>query len=233
MHQGEDWGWLRENSLKGAGAPQLARRESRKMYGTAEGARDFFLPLCFLVHKERGLRLPHKRAPQTGASRGYQCGPQRGAWDAKAVAAATKKPVCKHRSLSTPTLQGACAANHCQDPVIQGQLPQENTGCTSSCCNVTLDSAATGSPRTLYPSIPLDWVSQSPRISCSFNPALSQWRTHSLRRPTCRGRAKSKAEHHELCEHRREMEISPSSLRISGLNLHNQLDVTCICGIPE
>ena len=29
------------------------------------------------------------------------------------------------------------------------------------------------------------------------------------------------------------MEISPSSLRSSGLNLHNQLDVPCICGIPE
>ena len=26
--QGEDWGWLREHSLKGASAPQLARRES-------------------------------------------------------------------------------------------------------------------------------------------------------------------------------------------------------------
>ena len=28
--QGEDWGWLREHSLKGASAPQLAGRESRK-----------------------------------------------------------------------------------------------------------------------------------------------------------------------------------------------------------
>ena len=27
--QGEDWGWLREHSLKGANEPQLARRESR------------------------------------------------------------------------------------------------------------------------------------------------------------------------------------------------------------
>ena len=27
--QGEDWGWLREHSLKGASASQLARRESR------------------------------------------------------------------------------------------------------------------------------------------------------------------------------------------------------------
>ena len=28
--QGENWGWLREHSLKGASAPQLARRESGK-----------------------------------------------------------------------------------------------------------------------------------------------------------------------------------------------------------
>ena len=33
--QGEDWGWLREHSLKGASAPQLARREFRKKSGTA------------------------------------------------------------------------------------------------------------------------------------------------------------------------------------------------------
>ena len=33
--QGEDWGWLREHSLKGASAAQLARRESRKTSGAA------------------------------------------------------------------------------------------------------------------------------------------------------------------------------------------------------
>ena len=43
--QGEDWGWLCEHSLKGAGAPQLARRESGKMSGAAEEARDH----CFVV----------------------------------------------------------------------------------------------------------------------------------------------------------------------------------------
>ena len=75
--------------------------------------------------------------------------------------------------------------------------------------------------------------SQSPLIICSFNPILSEQRTHALRRPTCRGGAKSKVEPQELCEQRREMEISPSSLRCSGLNLQNQLDVPCIPGIPE
>ena len=33
--QGEDWGWLREHSLKAAGVPQLARRESGKKSATA------------------------------------------------------------------------------------------------------------------------------------------------------------------------------------------------------
>ena len=54
--QGEDWGWLREHSLKGASAPQLAGRESGKKSGTAEEARDH----CFGVREERGCRAPPK-----------------------------------------------------------------------------------------------------------------------------------------------------------------------------
>ena len=49
--QGEDWGWKREDSLKGVSAPQLASRESGKKSGPAEEARD----LCFTVRKERGF----------------------------------------------------------------------------------------------------------------------------------------------------------------------------------
>ena len=134
--------------------PQLARKEAGKKSGAAKEARDFFLPLCFLVHEEKGLRAQLKGAPQTGASRGYQHGPQRWAWDAKAAAASTKKPVCKHRPLSTPPLPGACRACHCQGPVIQGQLPRENTWHASGWCNVTPASAAAGSPCTPYPSLP-------------------------------------------------------------------------------
>ena len=80
---------------------------------------------------------------------------------------------------------------------------------------------------------PPDLSSQSPQVSCYFNSILSERRTDALRQPTGRGRAKSKAEPQELCEQRREREIYPSSLRNSGLNLHSQLDVPCICGIPE
>ena len=75
--QGEDWGWRREHSLKGASAPQLAGRESGKKSGAAEQAKDFFLPLCFLVREERGFRAPLKGPPEMGASCGHQCRPQR------------------------------------------------------------------------------------------------------------------------------------------------------------
>ena len=75
--QGEDWGWLCEHSLKGASAPQLAGRETGKKSAAAKEARDFFLPLSFLVREERGFRAPPKRAPETGVSRGHQRGPQR------------------------------------------------------------------------------------------------------------------------------------------------------------
>ena len=148
--QGEDWGWLCQHSLEGDSAPWLAGRESGKKSGAAEQARHH----CSGVREERGFKVPPKRAPETGASRGYQRGPQRRAWDAKAAAAATRKPVCEHRSLSTPPLPGAGAARHCQGPVIQGQLPRENARHASGWCNITPASAATGSPRIPYSSLP-------------------------------------------------------------------------------
>ena len=75
--KGEDCGWLHKHSLKGASAPQLARREYGKKSGAAEETTDFFLPLCFLVGEEKRLRAPLKGAPETGESHGYQRGPQR------------------------------------------------------------------------------------------------------------------------------------------------------------
>ena len=57
-----------------ARASVLAGRESGKKFAAAEEARDFFLPLCFLVRKERGFRELPKRIPEVGASRGYQRG---------------------------------------------------------------------------------------------------------------------------------------------------------------
>ena len=140
----------------------LAGRESGKKSAVAEGARDYFLPLCFLVREERGFRAPPKRAPEAGASHGYQRGPQRRARDAKAAAVATKKPVCEHRSLSPP-LPGAGAARHCQGPVIRGQLPRENARRASGWCNVTPASAAAGSPRIRTPPSPRLSEPESPK----------------------------------------------------------------------
>ena len=165
------------------------------------------------------------------ASSGYQLRHQRQAWNANAAAEVTKNPVCKQRSLSTPPLSGAYAACQCQGPMIQGQLPQENIWWWApGCCNVTAASTTTGLPHILYLSLPTAWVSQGPLISCSFNPLLSGWRTDTRGRPTYRGGAKTKVEHHELCKQRRERKISLYSLRSSGLDLDNQLDVPCICG---
>ena len=127
--------------------------------------------------------------------------------------------MCEHRSLSTPPVPGACAA---RDPGTT--LPGE---CTAR-LRLVQRHAGLGrgrlAPPPLYPSLPTAWVSQSPRSSCSFNPVLSERRTDALRRPTRRGRSKSRAEPRELCE-QREREISPSTLRSSGLKLHKQLDV--------
>ena len=155
---------------EGVSAPQLAGRESGKKSAAAEEARDFSLPLCFTVRKEKGFRAPPKRTPETGASRGSQCGSQRWAWDAKAAAAATKKPVCEHRSLSTLPLPGAGAARHGQAPVIWGQLPRENARCTSGWCNVTPASAAAGSPCIrIFPSLPPEWA-RAPEAAAPLTP---------------------------------------------------------------
>ena len=176
-----------------------------------------------------GFTALPKRAPETGVSRGYQRRPQRRAWDAKAADATTKKPVCKPRSLSTPPLLGACAARHCQRPVIRDNFPGTTHGVpqagATSCC--PLPPQASPHP---YTSLPPDWVSQSPRSSCPFNPALSEGRIDALKWPTRRGGSKSKAEPRELYEQRRKREISSSSLRSSGLKLHKQLDVPASVG---
>ena len=81
--------------------------------------------------------------------------------------------------------------------------------------------------------LPRAWVSRKPLISHYLNPLLSGQRTDTRRWPTCRRGDKCKVEPQELCKQRREREISPCSLRSSGLNPHNQLDVPCTCGIPR
>ena len=172
-------------------------------------------------------------------SRGYQLGPQRQAWNVKAAATATKNPVCKHRLLSTPPhppqepVQPATAKvlwSRDSFPRITHGAPQD---VAMSRRPLLLQVCPAFQLQLPYPSLPTAWVSQSPLISCCFNSILSGWGTDAWGWPTGRGRAKFKAKPQELCKQRREREISPSSLRSSGLNLHNQLDVPCICGIRE
>ena len=120
------------------------------------------------MREERGFlpRVPTegraltKRAPQMGGSHCYQLRPRNGhetlmllLLPPRSLCASTGnyphthpwEPVCEHRSLSTPPLPGACAACHCQGPMIHGQLPWENTHHTSGCCNIMPVSAAAGS----------------------------------------------------------------------------------------
>ena len=85
----------------------------------------------------------------------------------------------------------------------------------------------------LYSSLPPGLSEPEPPNQLLLQPCPVWAGTNALRRPAWRGGAKSKAAPRELCEQRREREISPSSLRSSGLNLHNQLDVPCIGGIPK
>ena len=105
---------------EGVTAPQLARRESRGKSGTAKEAKDHSFRVreerAFLPHVLTETRAPPKLAPEMGTSHGYQLGPQRWARNAKAATAATKNPVCKHRSLSTMCPTGTCAACHARVP---------------------------------------------------------------------------------------------------------------------
>ena len=101
------WGWLCEHSLKGASSSQLAGREYRKKSGPAREARDHCLRVCkegtFLIRVPTDDRGTPKWAPEMGMSCGYHLGPQRRAWTTTAATTATKDPVCKYRSLPTPS----------------------------------------------------------------------------------------------------------------------------------
>ena len=59
--QGEDWGWLREHSLKGASAPQLAGRESGKNSAAAEEARGHCLTCARRGDSEHRIKEVQRR----------------------------------------------------------------------------------------------------------------------------------------------------------------------------
>ena len=149
--QGEDWGWLREHSLKVASAPQLAGRESRKKSGPAQEARDH----CFRVHR-RGDSFPmcpqkaeyHLSKLQRWAQAAAISSDPRDGHETLRLLLPPPRILCATTGhYPHPHPPGACAARHCQGPVIQGQLPWENTWHASGCCNVMAASATAGSPR--------------------------------------------------------------------------------------
>ena len=78
--QGEDWGWLCGDSLKGAITPQLARRQSGRKSRPAKQARDHSFRVCeergFLPHVPTEGRAPPKQAPEMGVSRSFSSDPR-------------------------------------------------------------------------------------------------------------------------------------------------------------
>ena len=127
--QGEDWGWLREHSVKGASEPQLAGRESGKKSGTAKEARDFSLPLCFGVREDRGLRAPLKGARESAQAAAISAHPEDGhetlrllLQSPRSLCASTGHyPHLPSRSLCSPPLSGS------RDPGTTS--PGEHTAC--------------------------------------------------------------------------------------------------------
>ena len=54
--QGEDWGWRREHSLKGASAPQLAGRESGEKVCSCRRGKRLFLASLFRGAQGEGIQ---------------------------------------------------------------------------------------------------------------------------------------------------------------------------------
>ena len=148
--QGEDWGWWHEHSLKGASAPQLAGRASGKKSGPAGEAGDD----CFGVRAERGFLLhvptdgtaPTKRAPEMGASRGDQLGPQRRVWTTNAAIGVPRSLCASAGHYPHPTPPGSLCSPPLPGSRDPGTTSRENTQHSSGWCNIMLASAAAGSP---------------------------------------------------------------------------------------
>ena len=145
--QGEDRSWLFEDSLKGASVPQLAGRESGEKSGAAGETRGH----CFRVHEEKGFlfhvptdgRAPPKQAPEMAASHDYRLGHQRRAQTAAGATAAKKSPVCKCRSLPTPSREPVPLTT-ARVPSSRANFPRSTHGASQAVA--TLTSADAGIP---------------------------------------------------------------------------------------
>ena len=88
--------------------------------------------------------------------------------------------MCEHKSLSTPPHLGACAAHHCQGPVIQGQLPQEERTARIRLVQRHAGSATVSSPRNRNPPSPWPELARAPESAAPLSPScLSKEQTPS------------------------------------------------------
>ena len=164
--QGEDWGWRCEHSLKGASAPQLARTESRKKSGHAGEERD--LRFC----TRRGDSFP------ISSQKAEHCLHELQRWaQATAISSDPRDGHEMLRLLLLPPRSLCASTGHYPhlpswEPVqpATARVPwsRENTWCTWGCCNITLASAASGSPCIpVMTTVPLPSSSLSEQESCN------------------------------------------------------------------
>ena len=170
-----------------------------------------------------------------GLSHSYQLGSQM-AWTTNTATIASKNPVCKRKSLPTPPwepVQHATARVLWSRDNFPGRTHSTPQAVAMSCWPLLLQARPVFQLWLPYPSLSPAWVSKKDLISHCFNPLLSGQGTDAWGWPTLRGGTKTQAEPQEICEQRKEREISPCNLKSSRLNTHSQLDKPCICGIPE
>ena len=147
----------------------------------------------FRVCEERGFRAPPKRDPETGTSCGYQHG-TRDTHDMLRLLLQPPRSLCANTG-HDPHLP---SQSLCSPPPPGSRDPGTTSlGEDMACLRLVQVHAGLCHHRLAPHAVPLPPPSLSepePPISHYFNPVLSQGRTDdALRRPTCRGRYKSKA----------------------------------------
>ena len=148
--QGGDWGWLREHSLKGASAPQLAGREFRKSLELPKGQETIVSGCTRRGDSEHRLNELQRRARAAAISKDTRDG-----HETLRLLLQPPRSLCASKGHYPYFPSWEPVHRHCQGTVIQGQLPRENTQHASGCCNVTPASVTTDSPCIPYPSLPV------------------------------------------------------------------------------
>ena len=133
--QGEDWGWLREHSLKGLVHHSLQAGSQGKSLDLPKRQETIVSGCTRRGDSEHRLNKLHRWAQATANSSDPRDGHE-------TLTLLLQPPRSLYASIGhypqPPPLPppGACAAHHCQGPMIQGQLTGENTRRTSGFCKV-------------------------------------------------------------------------------------------------